>query len=227
MRRNKRWTVDEKVGIVQKYLEEGISFARLAKEYECSDRLISSWVSRYKEEGTDGLRRKRVKQNYSEEFKLMLIGEVENGQSQAEVTKKYHLSSDALLSSWIQRYTRDNRSTSKGRLLVANGRKTTLEERLEIVSFALTHKKDYQTAADQYRVSYQQVYSWVRKYELEGEEGLVDRRGTKRKSVEEMSEVERLENELKEAKRNNRQLQMENDYLKKLKEIEQKLRGYR
>lgn len=42
-----------------------------------------------------------------------------------------------------------------------------------------------------------------------------------------MSEVERLETELKEAKRNNRQLQMENDYLKKLKKIEQKLRGYR
>ena len=90
-----------------------------------------------------------------------------------------------------------------------------------------TTEKNYQTAADQYRVSYQQVYSWVRKYELEGKEGLVDRRGTKRKTVEEMSEVERLENELKEAKRNNRQLQMENDYLKKLKEIEQKLRGYR
>lgn len=227
MRMNRHWTVEEKVGIVKKYLEEGISFSRLAREYDCSDRLISTWVNKYKGEGTDGLRRQRVKRNYSEEFKLMLIREVENGQSQAEVTRKYHLSSDALLSSWIQRYTSGNRLTSKGRLPVAKGRKTTIEERLEIVSSALTHEKDYQKAADQYRVSYQQVYSWVRKYELEGKEGLVDRRGTKRKSVEEMSEVERLENELKEAKRNNRQLQMENDYLKKLKKIEQKLRGYR
>ena len=67
---------------------------------------------------------------------------------------------------------------------MATERKTTLEERLEIVSLALTHEKDYQKAADQYRVSYQQVYSWVRKYELEGKEGLVDRRGMKRKSVE-------------------------------------------
>ena len=116
MRRNKRWTVDEKVGIVQKYLEEGISFARLAKEYDCSHCLISSWVSRYKEEGTDGFWRQRVKQNYSEEFKLMLIGEVENGQSQAEVTRKYHLCSDSLLSSWIRRYTSGNRLTSKGRM---------------------------------------------------------------------------------------------------------------
>lgn len=81
------------------------------------------------------------------------------------------------------------------------GRKTTLEERLKIVQFTLDNQKDYQSAAEKYQVSYQQVYGWVRKYELDGKDGLLDRRG--------------------------RKLQMENDYLKKLNQIERELEGYR
>lgn len=42
------------------------------------------------------------------------------------------------------------------------GRKTTFEERVEIVNFTIAHEKDYQAAMEKYGVSYQQVYSWVR-----------------------------------------------------------------
>lgn len=51
------------------------------------------------------------------------------------------------------------------------------EERVEIVNFPLAHEKDYQGAVEKYGVSYQQVYSWVRKFEKEGSHGLLDRRG--------------------------------------------------
>ena len=58
---------------------------------------------------------------------------------------------------------------------MATERKTTLEERLEIVSFALTHEKDYQKAANGLVfLTTKIVSSWVRKYELEGKEGLVE-----------------------------------------------------
>jgi transposase len=40
-----------------------------------------------------------------------------------------------------------------------------------------------------YRVSYQQVYSWIRKYQTQGIEALQDGRG-KRKKESEMSELE-------------------------------------
>ena len=57
------------------------------------------------------------------------------------------------------------------------GRKTTLEERIEIVSYCLAHDKDYVQTTRRYRVSYYQVYGWLRKYENEGAKGLLDRRG--------------------------------------------------
>ena len=50
------------------------------------------------------------------------------------------------------------------------GKKTTLEESTEIVAYCIEHSKDYGLTAEKYEVSYQLVYSWVRKYEAKGAE---------------------------------------------------------
>ena len=46
-------------------------------------------------------------------------------------------------------------------------RKTTLEERKEIVEYCIAHNRDYKGTASLYDVSYSQVYSWVKKYDAE------------------------------------------------------------
>ena len=51
------------------------------------------------------------------------------------------------------------------------GKKTTQEERAEIVAFCIEHGKDYGLAMEKYSVSYQQIYSWVRKYEASEKQG--------------------------------------------------------
>lgn len=56
-------------------------------------------------------------------------------------------------------------------------RKTTIEERKEIVFYCINNNKDYKGTAEKYNVSYSQVYSWVKKYNSIGEEGLTDKRG--------------------------------------------------
>lgn len=61
--------------------------------------------------------------------------------------------------------------------------KTRFEERVEIVNFTIAHGKDYQAAMERYGVSYQQVYSWVRKFEKDGSQGLEDRRGVGRSDL--------------------------------------------
>lgn len=223
MGKHRNWKVEEKAVIVLKHLDEGRSLKSLEREYGCSHSLIGSWVEKYQANGIGGLEHKRTKTHYTEELKQQMIQEVLSDRSQAEVARAYGLSTDSLLSSWINTYTRGKKPTSKGRWSMAKGRKTTLEERIEIVDFALVNHKDYHQTAEKYNVSYQQVYNWVRKYEWDGKEGLVDRRGRKTSSSQGMSETERLEAELKESIRQNRRLQMENDYLKKLNEIEQKL----
>ena len=102
---------------------------------------------------------------------------------------------------------------------MTNGRKTTFEERIEIVRFCIENQQDYNQASQQFQVSYQQVYSWTNKYLKSGIDALQDRRG-KRKMEEEMTEIERLraQNSLLQAE--NRRKQMEIDFLKKLKEFE-------
>lgn len=52
-----------------------------------------------------------------------------------------------------------------------------MEERAEIVAFYIANGKDYGLTVEKYGVSYQQIYSWVRKYEAKGTDGLTDRRG--------------------------------------------------
>lgn len=43
-------------------------------------------------------------------------------------------------------------------------RKTTIEERLEIVNYVLSNNNDYSGAADKYTVPYASVYQWIKKY---------------------------------------------------------------
>lgn len=53
-------------------------------------------------------------------------------------------------------------------------RKTSPEEHLEIINYTIAHDKNYQAAIEKYHISYQQVYSWVRKFEKDGSQNLLD-----------------------------------------------------
>ena len=101
---------------------------------------------------------------------------------------------------------------------MTKGRKTTQEERSQIVAFCIEHGKNYALTVETYQVSYQQIYSWVRKYEARGVDGLVDRRG-KDKPEDELTEAERLrqENRMLQAKLKDKE--MEIALLKKLREL--------
>ena len=101
---------------------------------------------------------------------------------------------------------------------MTKGRKTTQEERAQLVAFCIEHGKDYALTVETYKVSYQQIYSWVRKYEAAGVDGLVDRRG-KTKPEDELTEAERLrqENRMLQAKLKDKELEIA--LLKQLREL--------
>ena len=100
-------------------------------------------------------------------------------------------------------------------------RKTTIEERKEIVEYCLQHNRDYKGTASIYNVSYSQVYSWVRKYDVNGEESLLDKRGHHKRD-DEVDEVERLRRENKRLKRQLEEKDMMVELLKKVQELERK-----
>ncbi|MGO1759293.1 helix-turn-helix domain-containing protein [Mammaliicoccus vitulinus] len=47
---------------------------------------------------------------------------------------------------------------------------------------------NYQVASEEYGVSYQQIYNWVRKYKENGIDGLKDKRGKNKQ--QDLSEIE-------------------------------------
>ena len=127
-----------------------------------------------------------------------------------------------MLQTWISWYNSHGdfrQPNSGGVIYMTKGRKTTLDERIEIVSHCIANNKDYGKTIEKYGVSYQQIYGWVRKYETNGADGLTDRRG-KRKDEESFTEVEKLQAQLKLKEAENFRLQMENDLLKKLEAFE-------
>ncbi len=101
---------------------------------------------------------------------------------------------------------------------MTKGRKTTQEERSEIVVFCIEHNKDYGLTVETYKVSYQQIYAWVRKCEEGGVDKLKDNRG-RTKPATEMTEIEKLKSEMKILEAKNRQLEIENEFIKKLQEL--------
>lgn len=104
---------------------------------------------------------------------------------------------------------------------MTKGRATTYEERVEIVKYCIEHQNNFGETAQKFQVSYQQVYTWVTKYEKDGVGALQDRRG-KRKPQDEMSEVEKLKAQNKLLEAEIRRKQMEIDFLKKLDELERR-----
>ena len=101
-------------------------------------------------------------------------------------------------------------------------RKTTSEERLEIVRDCLANDKNYGAMAVKYNCSYQQVRNWVKRYEEMGSAGLEDRRGRRAGTQPARTYEEEMRDKIADLERRNRDLQMENDLLKKVRELEMK-----
>ena len=165
----------------------------------------------------------KKRKKYGAELKLQAVQDYLSGKgSQREICRKYEIPVHSMLQQWISCYNGHKdfkeRSSARGEIYMTIGRKTTQEERAQIVAFCIEHGKDYALTVETYQVSYQQIYSWVRKYEAAGVDGLVDRRG-KAKPEDELTEAERLrqENRMLQAKLKDKE--MEIALLKKLREL--------
>ena len=101
-------------------------------------------------------------------------------------------------------------------------RKTTKEERFQIVKDCLSNGTNYGKTALKYNVSYNQVLYWVKRFKEFGEAGLEDRRGKRKVDQEPRSEVEELKIKLAQTEHKLYMAEMERDLLKKVKELERK-----
>ena len=165
----------------------------------------------------------RKNKKYSPELKIAAVKSYLAGEgSLIQTCKKFGILRHKQLQDWIMWYNGHKDiewcNSAKGEIYMTKGRKTTQEERAKIVAFCIEHNYDYGLTVETHKVSYQQIYAWVRKYEEGGVDKLKDNRG-RTKPAEEMTEIEKLKSEMKILKAKNRQLEIENEFIKKLQEL--------
>ena len=218
----------EKILAVKAYVQgEGTTHSQAAR-LGVAEPTFREWVTKYKTFGENGLRASTKRMRYTAETKKATVIAYLSGQgSQKEICEHYKIKDKKVLREWIKVYNGHKElRPSKGRgsdIYMTKGRTTTYEERVEIVSYCIEHGNDYTLTMEKYRVSYQQIYSWVRKYNEKGAEGLLDKRG-KRKPESEMTELEKLRAENRMLEARNKRLETENAVLKKLEKIERRCR---
>ena len=215
---------EEKIPAVKEYLSGSNSQRSIAGKYGVTVAAFQRWLNKFQSMGEGGFEEGRHK-SYSEELKEQAVVDYLSGAgSQTEICRKYQIKSTTQLRLWILKYNNHEPLKSyaggRGKAMV-KGRKTTLEERIDIVKDHMESGSSYEETSEKHQISYQQIYQWVRKYQENGIDGLVDRRG-RRKEQDAMTEEEKLRAELKLEKAKNKRLEMENLFLKKLKEIERR-----
>ena len=217
-------TASEKFAILQQIECGRIGVKEAVRAFGISKTTLAKWRRRYRVYGYEGLEIRTRNRSYSAELKLQAVKDYLSGAySQYEVIDKYKIASRNQLSHWVDKYNGHSslKAYTGGTTAMTKGRTTTFQERIDIVLYCLAHKQDYRKAAEQFRVSYQQVYGWVKKYEEGGQEALQDGRG-RTKAPEELTDTDRHKLAMKKLEYENERLRAENAFLKKLQELERR-----
>lgn len=220
-----------KIALVEMYLKNEIGAIAASREAGLSGKDTNSfqkWVSIYRNEGPAGLFKQHKNRNYPAELKLAAVRDYLDGiGSQQSISEKYGLRSKRQLQDWIKQYNTHGEISSRGSgggSYMRKARQTSIEERIEIVKDCLSNNRNYGASALKYDCSYQQIRNWVLRYEEMGQAGLEDRRGKRVGTQPSRTQEEELRNKIADLERKNTDLQMENDILKKVKELEMRNR---
>ena len=217
--------VEERIAAAKACAENRMTQAEAARRLGVDRTAVREWVARYKAQGVLGFQKQEHNNVYREELKLAAVTEYLTGEGSIQkISAKYGLHGTFQLRSWIKVYNsgRDFGRKMSGGSRMKQGRETTQEERIAIVKECLENGSNYGETAIKYNVSYQQVYTWVKKFKELGEAGLEDRRGQKTSAQEPRTALEELKQKMAQLEHENYMLRMERDLLKKLDELERR-----
>ncbi len=223
----KKYDEDFKRKIIQEYEAGKNSCYGLGQKYGVDAKCVRSWCKLYKQFGDNYFKTSHSNLNYTAEFKLQVVNSyLEGGKTYQSVALEYGIFAPTTVRQWVMMYNNhealeNSRPEGLVSMVKNTTRKTTFEERIDIVEYCIENNYNYALTAKTFQASYGQVYSWVRKYATIGIDSLIDRRG-QRKAKDDLTENEHLQLELRMLKAENKKQQMEIDFLKKLEELERR-----
>ena len=209
--------------VAQEYLDGKGSYYSLADKYHVGRATIQKWVATFRIHGISAFISSNKNNTYTKAFKISCVESFYKGEGSIYNISGKHNIYPSVLESWIKLYNTNRELkdySPKPEVYMAEARrKTTIEERKEIVEYCIAHNRNYKETANYYDVSYSQVYSWVRKYDQKGDDGLLDNRGH-HKSDDELSELELLRRENMRLKKKLEEQEKIALLLKKVQEFE-------
>jgi transposase-like protein len=219
-------SAEEKLRIIESYLSGKVGCCEAGRLVGVNQRTIVKWASRYKIDGPSGFMPKEHNRTYSKETKLMAVLDYQAGRgTMLDICEKYGIRDTRQLRDWLKVYNRHEDFTIQtGGSRMTKGRDTSAEERIQIVKECISNGNDYGGTALKHQVSYQQVYTWTKKYREMGEAGLEDRRGHRAGTLPSRTPEEELRDRIAKLEREKYDLEMENTLLKKVKELERRRR---
>lgn len=219
-----KYSATEKLALLEEFWRSNLARATFARQHRIGKTPFTSWLARYERDGIEGLTEAQQNNHYTKELKLAVVHAYLAGEgSYAELANQYGLRNLTQVKDWVHKYNGDNTlMASPSRKQVPKmSRKTTLEERIEVVEYVTQGKHKYTEAAEHFQVSYQQVRSWVIKARDDGYEALVDNRGH-RKEQTELSENDKLKLEIRQLKAQLRDKELVEAFAKKLLELQRR-----
>lgn len=231
MGRKAKYSKELKLEIVKRYLKGESASAlvnvyRMPKSMNCQ---IIKWAHKYEVLGESIFDNLSANRSYSKKLKQQVINDYLNGINSLEgLAIKYGISTHGIVRKWIIKYNKGIEIKDydpKGDVYTMKSRKTTLEERLEIVNYVLANNNDFKGAADKYSVPYANVYNWVKKYNEFGENGLSDSRGrpSSKETKYELTDIEKKDIEIEKLKKELERSKMVIEVLKKNIEIQERM----
>jgi transposase-like protein len=223
MSKREKVTAEERIETARACAEGMMSYTEAAKRLGLVRSTVREWTERYIAQGALGFKELEHNQVYDKELKLSAVREYLEGNGTVEVVAAKHgLRSTSQLKSWIKVYNsgKDFGRKASGGSRMKTPRNTTQDERIAIAKECLENGRNYGETAIKHNVSYQQAYTWARKFAELGEAGLEDRRGKRTAKQEPRTATEELRIRLAQTEHELYMVRMERDLLKKAEELE-------
>lgn len=180
MGRKSKLSNELRIELVKKVLEGKQTIQSLAKEYGVAKSSLMTWKKKYLELGEKSIIVDNKNKHYTREIREKAIKSyLHNEGSLFEICKKYGITSVSVLNYWIRDYKKSLDKNGNYRVPRKHVRKT-VEAKIEAITYCQNNDYDYNSTIQKFDISYQQIYSWVKKYEAGGAEALVDNRGKRR-----------------------------------------------
>ncbi len=226
MGRKAKYSAEQKIQACEDYLSGRKSAVEIARQLgmkKNGNDMVLVWSRMYKVYGSSAFEETHHNRSYSKEFKEKVVREYLSGKgSLTDLAVKYNIPSNCTVGQWVSSYNNHIELRDydpKSEVYMAERRKTSFDERLEIVKYCLEHNRDIKNTASLYKCSYAQVRSWLIKYEVDGEEGLTDRRGHHKKE-EELSDLEKAKRQIAKLEREKEEFKRKYELLKKAESLE-------